>query len=75
MMVKLCTQLLCGEKQSYELQCYDFPGSNEDIILLLNCITVAVCAIFKDISEHLDTVRESRQLQHKFYRHIVTINA
>lgn len=42
MMVKLCTQLLQGEKQSYELQYYDFPGSNEDITLLLYCITVAV---------------------------------
>lgn len=30
------------EKGSYELQYYDLPGSNEDISLLLKCITVAV---------------------------------
>lgn len=29
-------------KQSYALQRYDFPGSNEDITLLLNSITVAI---------------------------------
>lgn len=33
--------MLQGEKQSYELQYYDFPGSNEDISLLLSRIIVA----------------------------------